>query len=110
MSLPDSRNGAQSHGGLGTPGPATTGGTAGAGTQGGNGQAGGGHWETCCEKAAVLWGCLGIPLPRAEKVQLLQGGTRCEENSQKFQVKVFRVRNCQVRVKCFSCNPAAKRS
>lgn len=35
-----------------------------AGTQRGSGQPGGGHWETCSEEAAVLWDCLGIPLPR----------------------------------------------
>lgn len=81
-----------------------------AGTQGGNGQPGGGHWETCSGEAAVFWDCLGIPLPRAEKVQLLQAGTRYKECSQKFQISVFCVRNCQVRAKCFSCSPAAKRS
>lgn len=81
-----------------------------AGTQGGNGQPGGGHWESCSAETAELWDCLSIPLPRDEKVQLLQGGNRSKECSQKLQVKVFRVRNCQVRIKCFNCTPAAKRS
>lgn len=48
--------------------------------------------------------------PGAEKVQLLQAGTRCKECSQKLQVKVFCVGNCQGRVKCFSCSLAAKSS
>ena len=81
-----------------------------AGTQGGTGQLGGGHWETCSEEAGALSVCLGIPLPRDEKVQLLQGGTGCKECSQELQDKMFQVRNCQVIVKCFSSSPAAKRS
>lgn len=67
-----------------------------------------GHWESCSEEAAVLWDCLGISLPGAEKVQQLQAGTRCKECSQELQVKLFCVRNCQVKVKCFSCSPAAE--
>lgn len=80
-----------------------------AGTQGGTGQLGGGHWETCAGKAAVLFVCLGTPLPRAQKVQLWQGGTGSKERSQELQRKLFRVRNCQIIVRCFSSSLAEKR-
>lgn len=67
-----------------------------AGTQGSTGQLGGGTQETCSEKS----GALSVS-PKAEKVQLLQGGTGCKDSSQELQDNVIQVRNCQVKATCF---------